>query len=130
MIAYDPYASAEKAAALGVTIVSFEEALSRGDFFSLHMPLTPNTKGMFGDDAFAKVRGVPAVCLLGMPRLRTRPARPATSTCSAAPCAIDLPPVSLLYNNVMPTLSASASSSRPCSLALCLSTDEEGRTDC
>ncbi|KAL4447497.1 hypothetical protein ABPG75_004716 [Micractinium tetrahymenae] len=56
VVAYDPYASAEKAAALGVTIVSMDEALSRGDFFSLHMPLTPNTKGMFGDDAFAKMK--------------------------------------------------------------------------
>ncbi|PSC74816.1 D-3-phosphoglycerate dehydrogenase family [Micractinium conductrix] len=56
VVAYDPYASAEKAAALGVTIVSFDEALSRGDFFSLHMPLTPNTKGMFNDEAFGKMK--------------------------------------------------------------------------
>ena len=28
----------------------------QGDFFSLHMPLTPNTKGMFNDEAFGKVR--------------------------------------------------------------------------
>ena len=27
----------------------------QGDFFSLHTPLTPNTKGMFNDDQFAKV---------------------------------------------------------------------------
>ena len=27
----------------------------QGDFFSLHMPLTPSTKGMFNDEAFAKV---------------------------------------------------------------------------
>lgn len=31
-------------------------ARRQGDFFSLHMPLTPNTKGMFNDEAFAKVR--------------------------------------------------------------------------
>ncbi len=43
VIAYDPYASAEKAAAVGVTLVSFDEALAQGDFFSLHMPLTPGT---------------------------------------------------------------------------------------
>ena len=30
----------------------------QGDFFSLHMPLTPNTKGMFNDDAFGKVGGL------------------------------------------------------------------------
>lgn len=56
VIAYDPYASAEKAAALGVTIVPMDDALERGDFFSLHMPLTPTTKGMFNDEAFAKMK--------------------------------------------------------------------------
>lgn len=44
VIAYDPYASEVKAAALGVKLVSFEEALAQGDFFSLHMPMTPQTK--------------------------------------------------------------------------------------
>lgn len=44
VIAYDPYASEAKAAAMGVRLVTFEEALASGDFFSLHMPLTPDTK--------------------------------------------------------------------------------------
>lgn len=44
MIAYDPYASEVKAAALGVKLVSWEEALAQADFFSLHMPQTPQTK--------------------------------------------------------------------------------------
>lgn len=44
VIAYDPFASEAKAAALNVKLVSFDEALSTGDFFSLHMPLTPDTK--------------------------------------------------------------------------------------
>ncbi len=44
VIAYDPYASEVKAAALGVKLVGWEEALGRGDFFSLHMPMTPTTK--------------------------------------------------------------------------------------
>ena len=44
VIAYDPYASAAKAAALGVPLVTFDEALQQGDFFSLHMPLTEGTK--------------------------------------------------------------------------------------
>lgn len=44
VIAYDPYASEAKAAAMGVKIVPFDEALSTADFFSLHMPLTPDTK--------------------------------------------------------------------------------------
>lgn len=44
VIAYDPYASAAKASSLGVRLVTFDEALGTGDFFSLHMPLTPDTK--------------------------------------------------------------------------------------
>ena len=56
VVAHDPYASEERANALGVRLVSFEEALSIGDFFSLHMPLTPDTKGLFGDDTFGKIK--------------------------------------------------------------------------
>ncbi|CAL5222438.1 g4801 [Coccomyxa viridis] len=56
VIAYDPYASEVKAAALGVKLVSWEEALAQADFFSLHMPQTPQTKGMFNDDAFGKMK--------------------------------------------------------------------------
>lgn len=56
VISYDPYASAEKAAAAGVELVPFDEALARGDFFSLHMPLTAGTKHLFNDAAFAKIK--------------------------------------------------------------------------
>lgn len=56
VIAYDPYASEEKARAVGVTLVSLDDALATGDFFSLHMPLTPGTKKMFNDEAFAKMK--------------------------------------------------------------------------
>ncbi|BDA42854.1 D-3-phosphoglycerate dehydrogenase [Coccomyxa sp. Obi] len=56
VIAYDPYASAVKAQALGVKLVSWEEALAQGDFFSLHMPMTPQTKGIFNDDTFSKMK--------------------------------------------------------------------------
>ena len=56
VIAHDPYASEDKARALGVQLVSFDDALARGDFFSLHMPMTPGTKKMFNDAAFAKMK--------------------------------------------------------------------------
>jgi D-3-phosphoglycerate dehydrogenase / 2-oxoglutarate reductase len=56
VVAYDPYASEERAAALGATLVSFDDALAQGDFFSLHMPLTPQTKGIFGAECFAKIK--------------------------------------------------------------------------
>ncbi len=44
VIAHDPFASEERARALGVRLVPFDEALGTADFFSLHMPLTPGTK--------------------------------------------------------------------------------------
>ncbi|KAK9845562.1 hypothetical protein WJX84_010894 [Apatococcus fuscideae] len=56
VIAHDPFASETKAAALHVKLVSFEEALSTAEFFSLHMPLTPGTKGIFGTEAFSKIK--------------------------------------------------------------------------
>jgi D-3-phosphoglycerate dehydrogenase len=56
VIAYDPYASEAKAQALGVRLVTFDDALAQADFFSLHMPMTPDTKGMLGDAAFAKMK--------------------------------------------------------------------------
>ncbi|XP_042508585.1 D-3-phosphoglycerate dehydrogenase 3, chloroplastic-like [Macadamia integrifolia] len=56
VIAHDPYASADRARAIGVELVSFDEALSNADFISLHMPLTPATSKMFNDESFAKMK--------------------------------------------------------------------------
>lgn len=56
VIAHDPYASSERAKALGVELVSFEDALSRADFISLHMPLTPTTDKIFNDESFGKCK--------------------------------------------------------------------------
>lgn len=56
VIAYDPFASEDKARAVGVRLVALDEALATADFFSLHMPLTPGTKNMLNDEAFAKMK--------------------------------------------------------------------------
>jgi len=56
VIAHDPYASEEKARALRVRLVTFDEAISTADFLSLHMPLTPGTKDMFNAAVFAKCK--------------------------------------------------------------------------
>jgi D-3-phosphoglycerate dehydrogenase len=56
VIAHDPYAPADRARAIGVELVSFDAALAQGDFFSLHMPLTPTTDKLFNDDTFAKMK--------------------------------------------------------------------------
>ncbi|KAJ8899976.1 hypothetical protein K2173_024087 [Erythroxylum novogranatense] len=56
VIAHDPYAPADRARAIGVELVSFDQAISTADFISLHLPLTPNTKNMFNDETFEKMK--------------------------------------------------------------------------
>lgn len=56
VIAHDPYAPADRAHAIGVDLVSFDQAISTADFISLHMPLTPATQKIFNDQTFAKVK--------------------------------------------------------------------------
>lgn len=56
VMAHDPYAPSDRARAIGVELVSFDEAISTADFISLHMPLTPTTSKMFNDDAFSKMK--------------------------------------------------------------------------
>ncbi|KAL5756739.1 hypothetical protein ACOSP7_021173 [Xanthoceras sorbifolium] len=56
VIAHDPYAPADRARAIGVELVSFEQAISTADFISLHMPLTPTTSKVFNDDTFAMMK--------------------------------------------------------------------------
>ncbi|KAJ1409980.1 S-adenosyl-L-homocysteine hydrolase, NAD binding domain [Sesbania bispinosa] len=56
VIAHDPYAPADRARAIGVDLVSFDQAISTADFISLHMPLTPTTNKVFNDETFAKMK--------------------------------------------------------------------------
>ncbi|CAN1802856.1 D-3-phosphoglycerate dehydrogenase 1, chloroplastic [Linum perenne] len=56
VIAYDPYAPADRARAIGVELVTFDEAIAIADFISLHMPLTPTTSKMLNDETFAKMK--------------------------------------------------------------------------
>jgi D-3-phosphoglycerate dehydrogenase len=56
VVASDPYAPAEVFERLGVRSVDFEELLSSSDYISVHAPLTPETEGMFGADAFSKMK--------------------------------------------------------------------------
>jgi D-3-phosphoglycerate dehydrogenase / 2-oxoglutarate reductase len=56
VVAHDPYASEEKARAVNVRLVTFNEAIQTADFISLHMPLTPGTKNMFNSEVFAKCK--------------------------------------------------------------------------
>ncbi|CAK9136465.1 unnamed protein product [Ilex paraguariensis] len=56
VIAHDPYAPADRARAIGVELVSFDEAIATADFISLHMPLTPATSKILNDENFAKMK--------------------------------------------------------------------------
>ncbi|XP_014489870.1 D-3-phosphoglycerate dehydrogenase 2, chloroplastic [Vigna radiata var. radiata] len=56
VIAHDPYAPADRARAIGVELVSFDQAIATADFISLHMPLTATTNKIFNDDTFAKMK--------------------------------------------------------------------------
>ena len=56
VVAYDPYVSEDYAKQLGVELVGFDEILASADFLSVHVPLTPETKGMIGREEIAKMK--------------------------------------------------------------------------
>lgn len=56
VIGYDPYLNEERAKHLGVEIGTVDEILEKADFITLHMPKTPQTKGMIGAEAIAKMK--------------------------------------------------------------------------
>src|SRR5206468_3412479 len=56
LIAYDPYVSAARAAQLGIELVSLDKLLERADAISIHLPKTPETKGIIGAAQLAKVK--------------------------------------------------------------------------
>lgn len=59
VVGYDPYSSAEKAAAISPNLVyveSLDDLYPVADFVTIHVPATPDTKGMVNADAFAQVK--------------------------------------------------------------------------
>ncbi|ONI70278.1 phosphoglycerate dehydrogenase [Actinosynnema sp. ALI-1.44] len=56
LIAYDPYVSPARAAQLGIELVELDELLARADFISVHLPKTPETKGLIGADQLGKTK--------------------------------------------------------------------------
>jgi D-3-phosphoglycerate dehydrogenase / 2-oxoglutarate reductase len=56
VIAHDPYVPATTARDLGVELVTFERLLEMSNYVSLHAPLTAETRGLFNDDAFRRMR--------------------------------------------------------------------------
>lgn len=59
VVGYDPYSSAEKAAAISPNLVyveSLDDLYPVADFVTIHVPATPDTKGMVNADAFAQMK--------------------------------------------------------------------------
>ncbi len=56
VIAYDPFVPADVFAKAGVERVELPALLSTSDYISVHTPLTPETKGLFNRETFAKMK--------------------------------------------------------------------------
>ncbi|UGQ14167.1 phosphoglycerate dehydrogenase [Yinghuangia sp. ASG 101] len=56
IIAYDPYVQPARAAQMGVRMLSLDEVLEQADFLTVHLPKTPETIGLIGDEALHKVK--------------------------------------------------------------------------
>lgn len=56
VISYDPFLSAERAAALNVEKVELEQLLARADFISLHTPMTDATRNLLNKETLAKCK--------------------------------------------------------------------------
>jgi D-3-phosphoglycerate dehydrogenase len=59
VVAFDPFLTAERAVELGIEKVELEDLLRRGDFITLHTPLTDQTRNILSRENLAKTkRGV------------------------------------------------------------------------
>lgn len=56
VVAYDPYVTAEQAAALGVTMTDLDSVLAQADFLSVHVPATPETRHLINREGIAKMK--------------------------------------------------------------------------
>lgn len=56
ILAFDPFLTATKAQSLGVTLVDLDRIITESDFITVHTPLTPETKGLFGAKEFARMK--------------------------------------------------------------------------
>jgi D-3-phosphoglycerate dehydrogenase / 2-oxoglutarate reductase len=66
LLAHDPFISVEVAESLGVELVALDELCARADYISLHLPVTPETRHLFGAARLAACR--PGVRLVNTAR--------------------------------------------------------------
>ncbi|HEY0376438.1 MAG TPA: phosphoglycerate dehydrogenase [Pyrinomonadaceae bacterium] len=59
IVAYDPFVAPDQARDLELEILPLDEVFARADFLTVHTPLTAETRGIIGPQAFSKMkRGV------------------------------------------------------------------------
>ncbi|MGK7345485.1 MAG: phosphoglycerate dehydrogenase [Candidatus Nitrospinota bacterium M3_3B_026] len=56
IVAYDPFITAEAAEKMGVELMSLDDVLGRADVITIHTPLTAETRGLIGREAFGKMK--------------------------------------------------------------------------
>src|SRR5215813_4416165 len=56
IVAHDPFIGADQARELEIESTSLDEVFSRADFLTVHTPLTNETRGIVGREAFAKMK--------------------------------------------------------------------------
>jgi len=66
VLAHDPFVPAAVFTAAGVEPAGFSELLGISDYVSIHTPLLPQTRGLFGADVFARMK--PTACLVNTAR--------------------------------------------------------------
>ena len=66
LLAYDPYLTAARAGQLGVKLVSLDDLLRESDFITVHLPKTPETVGLIGEEALKLVK--PSVRIINAAR--------------------------------------------------------------
>ncbi|MEO6351133.1 MAG: phosphoglycerate dehydrogenase [Candidatus Limnocylindrales bacterium] len=66
LLGFDPYVSREAAAQRGITIADIDDLVERSDVITLHVPLTPSTRGLIGAPQLARMK--PTALLVNVAR--------------------------------------------------------------
>jgi D-3-phosphoglycerate dehydrogenase len=56
VIGYDPIVKSESGLPAGVKLASLDDVITKSDFITLHVPLTPETKDLFNGATFARMK--------------------------------------------------------------------------
>lgn len=56
VLGHDPFVAEERARALGIELVTFDELLTQSDVISLHVTLTPGTSNLIGEAELARMK--------------------------------------------------------------------------